>query len=151
MGDKAYMKEYRQKYPDKVKESVKGWRERNPSAKKAGAKATYYKATFGLTVEQVDVLIAKQNGVCAVCGNAETFIGNGGKVRGLCVDHCHATGTIRGMLCSACNGLLGHARGNQATLQAAIQYLRSADTGYKVAPSVIIDANKLLEAMLKDS
>ena len=45
-------------------------------------------------------LMARQNGRCASCG------GDGGQ-RGLVLDHCHASGEPRAMLCTQCNAALG--------------------------------------------
>lgn len=42
----------------------------------------------------------------------------------LCIDHCHTTGKIRGILCKHCNHVLGHARDNIETLENSIKYLR---------------------------
>jgi len=41
----------------------------------------------------------------------------------MAVDHCHATGKIRGLLCNSCNSLLGFCADNKARLTAAIAYL----------------------------
>lgn len=46
-------------------------------------------------------LYAEQSGCCAICRRPEEEVGT------LCLDHCHATGTIRGLLCSKCNRGLG--------------------------------------------
>ena len=40
-----------------------------------------------------------------------------------CIDHCHTTGIIRGVLCNNCNRGLGHFADNISNLQLAIQYL----------------------------
>lgn len=57
---------------------------------------------YGLTVEQYDTMLAAQGGRCAlfaVCGATEP---GGGKTQ-WAVDHDHATGRVRGLLCLACN------------------------------------------------
>jgi hypothetical protein len=58
-----------------------------------------------------------QGGVCAICG------GTNADGRALYVDHCHATGTVRGLLCGRCNFLLGHSQDNIAILKKAVAYL----------------------------
>ena len=58
-----------------------------------------YKQNFGITIEQYEYLLETQGGRCAVCGEAETIMRADKKgVRGLAVDHCHATGKVRGLL-----------------------------------------------------
>jgi hypothetical protein len=53
-------------------------------------------------------LLHNQGGVCAICHQPEVKID---KQRGtlciLAVDHCHTTGTVRGLLCFRCNTNLG--------------------------------------------
>ena len=44
------------------------------------------------------------------------------------VDHCHATGKIRGLLCSRCNSALGIFGDNIAGLQRAISYLQQFES-----------------------
>jgi hypothetical protein len=62
-------------------------------------------------------LLAQENR-CAICGkHGDECTG------GLVLDHCHATGKLRGMLCPSCNTMLGFAGDNLATLRAAIRYL----------------------------
>jgi hypothetical protein len=57
-----------------------------------------------------------QGGVCAICKNK-----NG--MKQLCVDHCHKTFLIRGLLCSSCNVSLGGFRDSVEILTNAIKYL----------------------------
>lgn len=69
-------------------------------------------------------LFMRQGGKCAICKVAPP----GGVFREnekatLCVDHDHATGEVRGLLCGQCNTGLGMFRDNPANLQRAIEYL----------------------------
>lgn len=64
--------------------------------------------TYGITLADYWELFAKQRGVCAVCGNEERAFSS--KKNGfmlLTVDHDHATGRVRSLLCSACNSAYG--------------------------------------------
>lgn len=60
------------------------------------------KWTHGISKEDYIVMVASQNGVCAICNKSpRTF---------LKIDHNHETNDIRGLLCEKCNsgiGLLG--------------------------------------------
>lgn len=59
-----------------------------------------------------------QGGVCAICRIAT------GKTKNLAVDHDHQSGDVRGLLCSPCNRMLGHARDAVAFFVRGIDYLR---------------------------
>ena len=48
-----------------------------------------------------------------------------GRTRKLEVDHNHATGDVRGVLCSRCNGALGQFCDDPVLLQKAIEYLQA--------------------------
>lgn len=67
----------------------------------------------GLTLEDVELLLRRQNGVCAICGDEGT----------LCIDHDHKTGKVRGLLCRRCNIGLGHFRDDTVALTNAVAYL----------------------------
>jgi len=72
--------------------------------------------TYGLTVEEMASLLA-QHGQCAICASDDW-----GK-KGPQVDHDHATGRVRGVLCISCNNGLGRFKDDPVRLQAAIDYL----------------------------
>lgn len=72
---------------------------------------------FGLTDEDYQTMLKRQNGVCTGCGAAPTSTK-------LCIDHDHVTGSIRGLLCSNCNLALGSIKDNVATLLNLAAYLR---------------------------
>jgi hypothetical protein len=78
---------------------------------------------YGISVEQYEQMLASQNGVCLICGKGETHTRNG-KVTLLCVDHCHKTGKVRGLLCKRCNVMLGQSGDDIETLTSAIEYLK---------------------------
>jgi hypothetical protein len=63
---------------------------------------------FGITPEDYQRLHDEQRGLCASCGQPEIDIDARSKqVRYLAIDHCHATGKVRGLLCRRCNTALG--------------------------------------------
>lgn len=87
----------------------------------------YYslKYRFGVDEEKYKLLLAQQNGRCAVCGTSDpgTHTRRAGKLQYFQVDHDHATGLIRGLLCRLCNIGLGVFKDDPQRLMAAIRYL----------------------------
>jgi hypothetical protein len=82
------------------------------------------KRYYGMSLETYNTMLAGQGGVCAICKGVETYIPKGrGTPKPLSVDHNHATGAIRGLLCSHCNYVIGYARENIETLRETIKYL----------------------------
>jgi hypothetical protein len=64
------------------------------------------KSHFGITADQYDEMHTKQGGVCFICKRPERTKKGGSTIR-LAVDHCHATGAVRDLLCSDCNQAIG--------------------------------------------
>jgi hypothetical protein len=94
-------------------EAVK-WQQRNPRSKRN----THLKSKFGITIEQFDFLLKTQNNCCGICMSPTP------KGRGTFhVDHCHKTGTIRGLLCHDCNTGIGKFGDNIEALKKAVNYL----------------------------
>lgn len=74
------------------------------SARKTEQRGYDLQRRFGITFDQYNEMLAKQNGGCLICGKPEK------SGRPLSVDHDHKTGRVRGLLCSNHNtaiGLLG--------------------------------------------
>jgi hypothetical protein len=76
-------------------------------------------ARYQMQPGEYDALLRAQGGRCAICGADEA----GGKGR-FHVDHDHATGVIRGLLCHACNLGIGMLRDNPDLMRAAIRYVQ---------------------------
>lgn len=72
---------------------------------------------YGLTPQEYEEMVERQNGVCAICGFPESA----GKLLG--VDHCHRTGKVRQLLCSNCNNGLGKFKDDLVLLRKATGYL----------------------------
>lgn len=70
---------------------------------------------YNLTTEDYEDLLKLQNGMCA---NLDCLISID-----LVVDHCHYTGTVRGILCSKCNVAIGLAANDPDILRGLANYL----------------------------
>lgn len=104
---------------------VKAWRKRNPKRLRAqesryrkkhpeAARRKYIQWRYGITERQYQDLFNAQNGKCAICRCPYAV---------LCIDHDHATGKVRGLLCKSCNFLLGMAKDLPSLLRRAAEYL----------------------------
>jgi hypothetical protein len=77
------------------------------------------KKKYGISIEQYDQMLADQDHRCALCLSSE-HDARGGR---LAVDHDHATGVVRGLLCGPCNTGLGKLGDSVDGLRRAIAYL----------------------------
>ena len=77
------------------------------------------KKKFGISLVQWDKIFESQNGCCKICDKHQLNFNTR-----LCVDHCHKTGKIRGLLCDRCNKGLGMFNDREELLLKAIQYLK---------------------------
>ena len=81
---------------------------------------------YNLNLSQYQKIHDSQNGVCKICGDKETALQpNGREKKDLCVDHCHKTNKVRGLLCHSCNAGLGHFFDSVVRLEQAIEYLEA--------------------------
>jgi hypothetical protein len=81
------------------------------------------KKRFGLTPEAFRALVAQQHNLCAICERPESQKRKG-VTKALAVDHDHNTGTVRALLCAACNTALGKADDSVERLERMIAYLQ---------------------------
>lgn len=76
---------------------------------------------YGITVEDFDSMLSDQDNACACCGIPAGEAA--GKYSNLHVDHDHATGEIRGLLCFACNTGIGKLGDTLEGVMRAVDYL----------------------------
>jgi hypothetical protein len=109
---------------------VLAWRDRNrdrynatqrkyrESGKKAVSdRKSHLKRSYGITPERYDEMLREQRGGCAICGKRPGDIP-------LHVDHDHATGEVRGLLCVGCNNGLGLFDESEELFFSAMTYVR---------------------------
>ena len=75
--------------------------------------------TYGITLEEYNQMFLDQNGCCSICHGHQTIF-----PKALCVDHCHKTGIVRGLLCHNCNTGIGLLNDSPELMAKAIDYLK---------------------------
>lgn len=80
---------------------------------------------YGITPQELVAMADRQGRACAICKTRFPRPSSGAPTgRGrLNIDHDHATGKVRGLLCGSCNTGLGNFKDNIEFLMAAITYL----------------------------
>lgn len=76
---------------------------------------------YGMLKDEHTLLLEKQNYSCAICRASDDD-------NPLVVDHDHATGKVRGLLCGSCNTGIGMLRDSITNLQRAVWYLSEGGT-----------------------
>ena len=79
-----------------------------------GSRSYHLKRRYGITAAEADALLESQDGSCAICKVAPAVH----------VDHDHATGAVRALLCFNCNGGLGQIKDDPHVLRAAAEYVQ---------------------------
>jgi hypothetical protein len=117
---KAKRKEYYQS--EKRKQYMVEWKQSDHGKKIL--RYAHVKRTYNLSKEQYEILLKKQNFVCAICKDS---------LERPYVDHNHQCCNgesscgkcVRGIICFDCKRLLSDAHDDIITLQSAIDYLQS--------------------------
>jgi hypothetical protein len=89
------------------------------------------RSTYGITMDDYDRMLEEQDFRCAVCRTPEP--GGARHMVRWVVDHDHATGKVRALLCHSCNFGLGKFRDDPELLRQAADYVEmhrcSSSTG----------------------
>jgi hypothetical protein len=104
---------HRKKDPREIKDAFLRWR-------------------YGITIDDFEAMSDSQGGVCAICGEAPSE-------RHLDVDHDHASGFVRGLLCNDCNRSIGMFGDDPVVIVRAARYL--------LASAHIQEANQIRSIM----
>lgn len=116
---KTYQRNWRLQNPEKTRQFELASRaKRDKSHVSKVQRARWLRKKYGLTPEEYERLLAAQGGGCACCGAKSNRSG-----RRLFVDHDHATGAVRGLLCNPCNAGIGHLGDGILGVRRALDYL----------------------------
>lgn len=110
-------------YRERLKQKSRDFDKRHPERKRKNRLKSEYK----MSQSDFDAMLMEQGGGCAICGAKENVgdnTRNGTRKKpSLHVDHCHQSGAVRGILCSACNNAIGLMKDSPDLLRAAAEYL----------------------------
>jgi hypothetical protein len=115
-------KESLNKPANKIKYKIrqKIWKDNNGERIYQYNRSAHLKQRYGITINEYNDLLVKQNVRCAICDSTNT---KDGKAKKFYIDHDHKTGKIRGLLCRHCNLLLGFSNDDVNILLKSINYL----------------------------
>lgn len=105
---KTAKRKYRNDYWDKY-----------PEKRKAARKRHNNKSRYGFTEEEYQAFLDSRGRKCEVCGDD----------RKPCVDHCHKTDIVRGVLCGGCNTSLGQLKEDPKIIRALADYIERTKDG----------------------
>lgn len=124
------MKEYNKNNKDYLLQLNYQWKEKNKDSAKNIARKALLKRYYGITLDQYDQLLKKQDDKCAVCNRHKSVFN-----KNLAVDHDHKTQEIRGALCTHCNRTIIGRNRDPEIFKRAYEYLSGPFTGW-FAPKV---------------
>ncbi len=125
--------EYHPSRPDKCKPCLaaaqRAYRKKRPKGYWQHKDKRYsLKKKYGLTLEQYEQMVSDQGGKCAICLQDPNEQYEFESHQLLHVDHCHATGRVRALLCNGCNRALGFINDNHETAIRLASYIKAYDS-----------------------
>lgn len=102
---------------DAARKADRRWKTANIERVRKHGRLFNRRKKYGLTEADFDALVAAHGGRCAICDTDKP----GGRYGRFCVDHCHQTGRIRGILCPQCNMALGQLGDSQDAIMVVLE------------------------------
>ena len=113
----AGVKRWQQENSERLNAYQREYRARPESKRKQ--RDAYYRKRYGKTADEVDQIVELQGGRCLICKGELPE-----RLASRHLDHDHATGKIRGVLCIDCNHGIGKLKDSPDLLLRAVVYLR---------------------------
>lgn len=95
------------------------------------------KRKYGIGINEYNVMLIAQSGKCAICEKDHVDCRNG-----LYVDHDHASGKVRSLLCQECNTGLGNFKDSRDIVIKALHYIDRHLDNDQVIPLKIHSVNR---------
>ena len=125
---KARMSESSRLYRSKHKAHIKVFNKRYRLEHKEAIRLQRMEKRYGLSKSDYEKLLLKQGGACAICRGTK-WEGSGPHI-----DHDHASGNVRGILCTRCNTALGQIHDSLATARGLVEYLEQSQLNFGAKP-----------------
>lgn len=137
-----YQREYQATHKDVLLEKQRVRSKANYASNKAAYRARQRRARltrYGLDSTQEKAILTMQGHECPICLRFLT------EAISPSIDHCHVSGSVRGILCRRCNAALGMLEESPANLERALEYLSlgRAQTMTKLLSGVTSTPNKM--------
>lgn len=100
---------------------IGGYKHKKSCTKYCAQRLAKIRVKFNITGHDIIDILEKQKNKCCICKGFVSYHDEG--IKASHIDHCHTSGKVRGILCSACNLGLGHFKDNKTALRRAINYL----------------------------
>ena len=101
---------------EKMREYQRKYRKENLEKVRLAARRSALMKLYGISLENYQDMFDAQGGCCAICNQIS-------EEEHLCVDHCHQTNEVRGLLCRTCNRALGLFKDDPEILDRAKEYV----------------------------
>lgn len=112
-------KDRRAKYKKSDKGKIANIRYKQSEKGKRCYLKSHLKRRYGLTIDDVELMLKNQNNRCLLCGDNFT------ESKFYVVDHDHLTGRVRGLIHQKCNAIIGLANDDFNYLEMAVKYLKN--------------------------
>ncbi len=120
----CYKKQYYSENREICLERTKNYNKKCPEKYELWKRKSQYRRRYGIEFSDVKKMFENQKGLCAICA---CVLPRWSEIHGLgksCLDHCHKSKKVRGVLCRKCNLCLGFSGDRAEVLELAAKYLR---------------------------
>lgn len=124
---REYLKKYYADNREKRNAYQRSWVSKNHEQWSKTQRKARLKRKFGLSTEEYNAVLQKQQNRCGICG-----VKQGDIKTTFSVDHDHSNGRVRGLLCHECNMGLGKFKDSTKVLLAAVEYLKEDFFDYHI-------------------
>ncbi len=115
----AYSRQWARAHPEKTKATRERLRDYHKEYSRVWHRNRGWQKRHGIefSVARYEQMLADQDGKCAICKDV---------MARPCIDHCHKTNRVRGLLCHSCNAGIGALRDDPEIMGRAIEYVKRA-------------------------